>query len=115
MEEDKKYNIFLSDKAIEAIKLQLEKHQNPNAFLRLGIKGGACEGFIYVIQIEDKKLKDKDLIFKFDNLQVVIDHKSINYLNNSTLDWENTLMFQGFKFHNPNEKSNCSCGLSVSF
>ena len=47
-------------------------------------------------------------------VRIVVDKKSLLYLNGSMLEWEKTLMRQGFKFVNPNEKSNCGCGTSFT-
>lgn len=47
-------------------------------------------------------------------VRVVVDPKSLLYLNGSVLEWEQTLMRQGFKFANPNQKSSCGCGTSFT-
>ena len=114
MEQEKQYTIFVSEKAQEAIKKQLEKRNTPGSFIRLGVKGSGCSGYEYVIQFEDSNPRDKDLVFDFGGLKVVIDPKSIIYLNGTTLDWENGLMERGFKFVNPNSKGSCGCGKSFS-
>lgn len=108
------YTIFLSEVAAEQIKLQLEKRGTPNAALRLGIRGGGCSGFSYVLQFEDDPPRDRDEVFYHYNIKIVVDKKSLVYLNGSTLDWEKTLMKHGFKFVNPNEKSSCGCGESFT-
>lgn len=109
-----KYQIFVSAKAAEQIKLQLAKRNTPASCIRLGVKGAGCSGFTYHIQFEDKLPEDKDIIFDIQDVRVIVDKKSILYLNGSTLDWEKTLLKQGFKFVNPNEKSSCGCGESFS-
>ena len=114
MEADKKYQIFVSAKAAEQIKLQLQKRNTPDAYLRLGIKGGGCSGYSYVLQFEDQSPQARDLVFESEGIRVVVDAKSVIYLNDSTLDWEKTLMSQGFKFRNPQEKSSCGCGESFT-
>jgi iron-sulfur cluster assembly protein len=98
----------------EQVKKQLTKRGTPDAYLRLGIRGGACEGFSYAIQFEDADPKDRDLLFEIEGVHILVDKKSIIYLNGCTLDYESSLMKQGFKFINPNEKSKCSCGNSFS-
>lgn len=114
MSEDKPYSITLSDSAIKEVTSQLEKRKTPNAFLRLGVRSGGCSGFTYVLQFEDSEPKEKDLVFTFDTVKVVIDKKSIIYLHDIVLDWESTLMQRGFKFRNPQQQSSCGCGLSFS-
>lgn len=108
------YKISVSPLAAEQIKIQLEKRGTPDGYLRLGIKGSGCSGFSYVIQFEDDPPRDRDIIFDTENIKIVVDKKSIIYLDGSVLDWEKTLMSQGFKFINPNEKSTCGCGLSFT-
>lgn len=112
--EEKVYNISISPNAAEQVKERLVKRGTPDSYLRLGVKGGSCSGFSYVIQIEDNPPRDKDLLFEIEGVKLVIDKKSILYLNGSILDWEKTLMHQGFKFNNPNEKATCGCGTSFT-
>jgi iron-sulfur cluster assembly protein len=114
MEPEKTYQISISLSAAEQIKSQLEKRGTPNSYLRLGIRGGGCSGFSYVIQFEDNEPRDRDVVFSEHGVRVIVDKKSLLYLNGSTLEWEKTLMAQGFKFVNPNEKSTCGCGHSFT-
>lgn len=100
--------------AAEQVKKQLLERGTPDSYLRLGVKGGGCSGFSYALFFEDSPPKSKDIIFALEGLRVVIDSKSMIYLNGCTLDWEKTLMNHGFKFINPNEISSCGCGLSFS-
>jgi iron-sulfur cluster assembly protein len=103
--------IALTPKAVEMAKKALERRGTPEAGLRLGVRGGGCSGVAYAIEFADK-IRDKDLVFEFDGLKVVVDPKSMVYLRGSVLDYEFKLMEHGFKFKNPNEKSNCGCGES---
>ncbi len=111
---DSSYNISVSPKAAEQVKNQLTKRGTPESYLRLGVKGGGCSGFSYVIQFEDSPPKEKDLLFEIEGIKVLVDKKSILYLNGTILNWEKTLMHQGFKLDNPNEKSKCGCGTSFT-
>jgi iron-sulfur cluster assembly protein len=104
-------SITLTPKAIAMAKQALIKRGTPTAALRLGVKGGGCSGFAYVIEFADSK-RTKDVVFTFDGLDVVVDPKSLVLLNGSTLDYEVKLMQRGFKFVNPQEKSGCGCGES---
>lgn len=106
--------IDLTSAAIEYIKGQLNKRATPNSRLRLGIRGSGCSGFQYIIEFEDNQPREKDLIFIFDGLEIVVDKKSIIYLDGSTLDYEKTLMNSGLKFINPLAISSCGCGESFS-
>lgn len=106
--------IFVSALAAEHIKKQLISRGTPDAYIRLGVKGGGCSGFTYVIRFEDTSPKSKDLLFEIEGIRVLVDSKSILHLNGCTLDWEQTLINQGFKFVNPNEKTKCGCGHSFT-
>lgn len=81
--------------------------------LRLGVKGGGCSGLSYAIDF-DSHPRERDRIFNFDGVRVFIDPKSFVYLHGMTLDYEETLMRQGFNFINPNSAKSCGCGSSFS-
>jgi iron-sulfur cluster assembly protein len=106
--------ITLSPKAIEMAKKQLGKRGTPDAAIRLGLRGGGCSGFSYVIEFSDDPPRQRDRVFSFDGVLVYVDPKSLIYLAGTVLDWEQTLMYQGFKFRNPNEAASCGCGHSFS-
>lgn len=106
--------IELTPKAIEYVKKKLEERKTPQSALRLGVRGSGCNGYAYVIQFEDDPPHEKDLIFDFEGLKVIVDKKSILYLSGSILDYEKTLLQQGLKFINPNQASSCGCGESFT-
>ncbi|MGO9835425.1 MAG: HesB/IscA family protein [Polyangiaceae bacterium] len=112
-------SITVSPKAVDAIARQMGKRGTPEASLRVGIRGGGCSGFSYVIEFHDGPPHARDRVFDLvasdgTNVRVVVDPKSLLYLNGAVLDWEQTLMRQGFKFVNPNEQTGCGCGTSFS-
>jgi iron-sulfur cluster assembly protein len=112
-------SISVSPRAVDAIGRQLKKRGTPEASLRLGLRGGGCSGFSYVIEFHDGPPRARDRAFDYvasdgAAVRVVVDPKSLLYLNGTVLEWEQTLMHQGFKFANPNEKSSCGCGTSFS-
>jgi iron-sulfur cluster assembly protein len=94
-------------------KSALIKRGTPGAWLRLGVRGGGCSGVSYAIEFSDKS-RERDHVFEFDGLRVLVDPKSLVYLRGSVLDYEVKLMQHGFKFVNPNEKAGCGCGESFS-
>ena len=81
--------------------------------LRLGVQGGGCSGLSYVIRFENGPA-ERDRIFQFGEVRVFIDPKSFVYLRGMALDYEETLMRQGFVFNNPNAQKSCGCGSSFS-
>jgi iron-sulfur cluster assembly protein len=111
--------IAVSPQAVDAIARQMKKRGTPDASLRLGIRGGGCSGFSYVIEFHDGPPHARDRVFDHvasdgTPVRVVVDPKSLVYLSGTLLEWEQTLMRQGFKFSNPNEKAGCGCGTSFS-
>ncbi|HUX44007.1 MAG TPA: iron-sulfur cluster assembly accessory protein [Terracidiphilus sp.] len=81
--------------------------------LRLGVMGGGCSGLSYSIQF-DTHPRERDRVYEFDGVRVFVDPKSFLYLHGMTLDYEETLMRQGFNFINPNSSRSCGCGSSFS-
>jgi len=81
--------------------------------LRLGVMGGGCSGLSYSIKF-DTQPRERDRIYEFEGVRVFVDPKSFLYLNGMTLDYEETLMRQGFNFINPNSTRSCGCGSSFS-
>jgi len=114
-----KLSLEITQAAVDAIGLQITKRGRPETALRVGIRGGGCSGFSYVIEFHDGPPNARDVVYdrtatNGSAVRIVVDKKSLLYLNGSTLEWEKTLMRQGFKFVNPNEKSNCGCGTSFT-
>ena len=105
-------SISLTPKAIEMGKQKVADADEPVEGLRLGIKGGGCSGYYYVYDFAKKIRPNRDLVFDFDGLKVVIDNRSIEYLKGAELDWEQSLMSYGFKWNNPNAVGDCGCGQS---
>ena len=81
--------------------------------LRLGVMGGGCSGLSYSIKF-DARPRERDRVYQFDGVRVFVDPKSFLYLHGMTLDYEETLMRQGFNFINPNSTRSCGCGSSFS-
>jgi iron-sulfur cluster assembly protein len=106
--------IHISQGAVEYAKKRLKQRQTPEAAIRLGLRGGGCSGFQYVIEFSDDPPKTKDIVTRVDGVTFYVDKKSMLYLQGSTLDYQNTLMFRGFKFLNPQEAASCGCGHSFT-
>ncbi len=115
-----KKTIAVSPAAVDAIRVHLAKRGTPAAALRIGIRGGGCSGFSYSIEFDDDPPRTGDLVLTYPgsegqaDVRVFCDKKSIIYLGGSVLDFEKTLMFQGFKFKNPQEATRCGCGHSFT-
>ena len=79
--------------------------------VRLGVKTSGCSGLAYVLEFVDE-LEDDDEVFEDRGVKVVIDRKSLVYLNGTELDYGKEGLNEGFKFNNPNVKDACGCGES---
>ncbi len=105
----------VTDRAVKRIRVAMAKENvSPEeGGLRLGVLGGGCSGLSYSIKF-DTRPRERDRIYEFDGVRVFIDPKSFLYLHGMTLDYEETLMRQGFNFINPNSSRSCGCGSSFS-
>jgi iron-sulfur cluster assembly protein len=105
----------VTDRAVKRIRIAMEKEgvSPTEGGLRLGVMGGGCSGLSYSIKF-DTHPRERDRIYEFDGVRVFVDPKSFVYLHGMTLDYEETLMRQGFNFINPNSSRSCGCGSSFS-
>lgn len=115
MNEKIEYKVTCTSIAVEKTKEKITQRNKPETKgIRLGLRGGGCNGFSIVMEFVDKP-HDKDHIFTFDGVSIYVDPKSIVYLNGVEVDYETGLMGHGFKFRIPNQKGTCGCGESISF
>lgn len=107
--------VQVTDKALARIRTVMAKENiSPQeGGLRLGVQGGGCSGLSYNISF-DTQPRERDRIFQFGDVRVFIDPKSFIYLHGMVVDYEETLMRQGFVFQNPNATKSCGCGSSFS-
>ena len=102
--------ISLSERAAKKIRELLEREgvSPEKGGLRVGVQGGGCSGLSYAMRL-DTQARDRDKIFEEFGARLFVDPKSFLYLNGTTLEYEETLMRQGFVFQNPNAARNCGC------
>lgn len=107
--------IRITEKALnEVIKIMEEnKLDKDEYFLRIGVKGGGCSGFVYSL-VFDNRLKEDDKVVYDKDLRIIVDSRSLFYLHGTTLDFADGLMGRGFTFNNPNTTKTCGCGSSFS-
>ncbi len=107
--------IQVTDRALKRIRIAIAKEgiSPTEGGLRLGVQGGGCSGLSYNIRF-DSQPRERDRIYNFEDVRVFIDPKSFIYLHGMILDYEETLMRQGFNFINPNSTKSCGCGSSFS-
>src|SRR2546423_1136958 len=108
--------IYLTERAARKIRELLEKDgiSPEKGGLRVGVQGGGCSGLSYAMRL-DTQARDRDKVFEEFGARIFVDPKSLLYLNGTTLEYEETLMRQGFVFQNPNAARNCgSCSSAGS-
>lgn len=79
--------------------------------VRLGVRTSGCSGLAYVLEFVDD-LDEGDQVFEDRGVKVIIDQKSLVYLDGTELDYGKDGLNEGFKFNNPNVKDECGCGES---
>ena len=107
--------IEITETAAREIKTIIEQQElEPTKVrLRVGVKGGGCSGFSYLLDLTEQE-KEVDEKFEKHGITVVCDPKSYLYLNGTTIDYKDEIMGRGFVFNNPNASSSCGCGSSFS-
>jgi len=82
--------------------------------IRLGVKTSGCSGMAYKLEFADAA-EPEDVVFDTQGLKVLVDPRSLPYIDGTELDYAKEGLNEGFKFNNPNVKGSCGCGSSVSF
>lgn len=112
-QEEQKTMITLTENAAKEVKRLIEDQKLSDVNLRMGVKGGGCSGLSYTLNFESET-KEHDEVFEIHGVKVVVDSKSLLYLEGTTLDFVSGLEGTGFKFINPNASKSCGCGSSFS-
>src|SRR3982074_2258116 len=107
--------IQITEKALKRIRVAMAKEgvSPDQGGLRVGIQGGGCSGLSYNIRF-DTKPRERDRVFQYGDVRVFVDPKSFIYLHGMILDYQETLIQQGFVFVNPQATKSCGCGTSFS-
>lgn len=104
--------ITLTEEAAKHVRGFLEK-RGKGIGLRLGVKTTGCSGLAYVLEFVDE-FNDEDEIFESQDIKVIVDPKSLVYIDGTQLDYSREGLNEGFKFKNPNVKDECGCGESFT-
>lgn len=104
--------VTVTQRAAQHIQQFLQK-RGKGVGVRLGVKTSGCSGMAYKLEFADNSLPE-DLIFDSYGIQVLIDPKSLPYLDGTELDFVREGLNEGFKFNNPNVKDQCGCGESFT-
>ena len=104
--------ITLTPAAAERVRSFLDKRGN-GVGLRLAVKTTGCSGMAYVMEFADQ-VEDDDVVFEDQGIKLLINPKSLVYLDGTELDYAKEGLNEGFKFNNPNVKDMCGCGESFN-
>jgi iron-sulfur cluster assembly accessory protein len=111
--------IVVTEKAASEVKRIIAEQQEADPkhgklYLRLRVVGGGCSGFQHKLDLDPTVTEKLDEIFEFHGVPVVVDKRSLMYLDNAQVDFHDDLNRRGFSISNPNAKSTCGCGSSFS-
>ena len=107
--------ITVTEKAASEVKRIIEEQQfKDRVYLRMRVVGGGCSGFQYKLDLDLNVNPKLDEVYEFHGIPVVVDKRSLMYLDNVTVDFHDDLNRRGFSISNPSAKSTCGCGSSFS-
>jgi iron-sulfur cluster assembly protein len=104
--------VTLTDRAADHVQRYMQK-RGKGVGLRLGVRTTGCSGLAYKLEFADE-VKPEDTTFESNGVRVLVDPKSLAYLEGTELDYVREGLNEGFKFNNPNEKDRCGCGESFN-
>ena len=104
--------INLTPGALLEVKRLIAKENKPEIALRVGVRAGGCSGFSYVLGFDAPQPDDK--VQDVEGVKLVVDPKSVAYLEGMQIDFQDGLQGKGFAFTNPNATKSCGCGESFS-
>jgi iron-sulfur cluster assembly protein len=102
--------ITMTEKAAKHVANSIAK-RGKGVGLRLGVRTSGCSGMAYTMEFADE-VNEGDSLFESHGVKILVDAKSLVYLDGTELDYVREGLNEGFKFNNPNVKSQCGCGES---
>jgi len=105
--------IKLESGAVEKLREIIAEENNPNMMLRVFVQGGGCSGFSYGFTLDESKNED-DFDFVYEDVKVLVDSMSMQYLQGSSIDYREDIMGASFVINNPQAQTTCGCGSSFS-
>ncbi len=106
--------VHLTPAAVAEVKrLLAEQKSGADTRLRVGVTGGGCGGLTYKMEF-DGTVGDNDRVIEIEGLQVIVDAKSLPYMEGTIIDYSREMLTGGFKFDNPHSARNCGCGTSFT-
>ena len=105
--------MILETSAVEKLRDLVAEEGNPNLMLRVFVQGGGCSGMSYGFTCDEMQNED-DFDFAYEDVKVVIDSMSMQYLQGSSIDYKEDSMGASFVINNPQAQTTCGCGSSFS-
>ncbi len=93
---------------------RLRRDGNPSGALRLGVKGGGCEGYTYVVELASGAPGQREKSYEQHGLTVWLDERCLRFVEGATVVLHKSLMFTGLRFSNPKQATTCGCGETFS-
>ena len=91
-----------------------ELGDNEQTYLRVGVKGGGCSGFSYILDLTGNIKGNDQIVSEQDGIKVICDPQSLLYIDGTEIDFRDEVMGRGFVFENPNATASCGCGSSFA-
>lgn len=105
--------ITITDSAVVKLKEILAEEENPKMKVRMFVQGGGCSGFQYGFTLDEEQNED-DFVIEKDGVELLVDAMSSQYVQNSEVDWQESVQGAQFAIRNPNAQTTCGCGSSFS-
>ena len=106
--------IKISDKAAELVKSTMAEIETEDPHLFIYVSGGGCSGLQYGMAVSEGEPEIDDVVVYDNGVKIVVDGKSVKYLNGAVINYKEDGLMSGFKIENPNAEKSCGCGSSFS-
>jgi iron-sulfur cluster insertion protein len=105
--------MILETGAVAKLRDLVAEEGNPNLMLRVFVQGGGCSGMSYGFTFDEMQNED-DFDFAYEDVKIVVDSMSMQYLQGASIDYKEDLMGASFVINNPQAQTTCGCGSSFS-
>jgi iron-sulfur cluster assembly accessory protein len=107
-------NITITDKAAELVKSTMAEIETEDPHLFIYVAGGGCSGLQYGMAVSEGEPEIDDVVVYDNGVKIVVDGKSVKYLDGAIINYKEDGLMSGFKIENPNAEKSCGCGSSFS-
>ena len=107
-------NITITEKAAELVKSTMAEIETEDPHLFIYVAGGGCSGLQYGMAVSEGEPEIDDIVVYNNDIKIVVDGKSVKYLDGAIINYKEDGLMSGFKIENPNAEKSCGCGSSFS-